>query len=250
MKKTFITLLVLCLSINLFAQRKPYRLKESRFSLGFGGIVQRKPYKGFDTHGYPIPFVNYESNTFFFRQLTAGYHLFADERIVFDLIAQGRLDGYDDDDSSALEGMSDRDPSLDAGAQISVFDGWGRTKLSFVGDTLSKHRGHQVEISYSKRFSDGRWSIIPSTGIAYESQNLIDYYYGVRDKESRPGRPAYEADAEFSFIASLAANYRFNEKWSFYSFVGYRFFGSEVTDSPIVSRDYNITAGAGLSYNF
>ena len=250
MKKYLVLLLALILSGNILAQENLQKARKNQFALGFGGLIQRKPYKGYDTKGYPLPYIYYESDSFFFRQLTAGYHIYSKRNISLDFILKGRLDGYDDDDSHIFEGMDDRDHTIDAGIKLSVYDGWGMATLYVVGDTLSKHEGYEAELTYAKRFTDGKLTLIPSLGLAYESQNLVDYYYGVRDDEIRAGRPAYEAGNEVSFLASLGLRYQLDEKWDIYSFTSYRWLGSEITKSPLVGRDYEISVGAGLAYEF
>lgn len=250
MRRMLILLLVLLANVSALGQTSRLKSGESVTSIGFGTIIRKEPYKGYDVHAYPVPVIFYQSNKFFFRELTAGYHLYNDRCFRVNAIVSGRLDGYDDDDSDALEGMDDRKHTVDAGIEAFYRDGFGTTKLSLVGDITNEHQGYEAELTYSKRFNNGRFSIVPTIGAAYLSQNLTDYYYGVRNDEARAGRPAYEVDGEFSFLSRLRLLYQLSQKWQFYSFAGYQWFGSEVNDSPIVSRDYQVTAGLGFMYEF
>lgn len=223
---------------------------DSYFDAGAGVIYRTSPYKGDDDEIIPIPMIFYDTETIFLRGLTGGYHLFEGERLSLDLIVQFRTDGYEDDDSRHLRGMGERRMSFDGGMGCSYYDGWGTTRFSFVNDLLGYHDGQEISLGYSKRFSEGRLSFVPSAGVIWQSSNLTDYYYGVRGKEARAGRVKYSTNEAWNPFAALQVMYEINHNWSAMTIFSYKWLDSEISDSPIINDDYEISAIIGLTYKF
>ena len=59
----------------------------------------------------------------------------------------------------------------------------------------------------------GRWSINPSVGLSWLSEDAADYYYGVRPSEAMPGLAPYEVDASINTFARIAVSYAIDEHW-------------------------------------
>ncbi|MHC4743683.1 MAG: MipA/OmpV family protein [Planctomycetota bacterium] len=232
-----------------FARDTPDR-PESTTNIGLGFLYDTSPYKGDDDDAQPIPMIFHESKNWYFKGRTAGYKLFANECASLDLIARYRPDGYKGSDSSTLSGMSERRSTVDVGAEASYFDGWGRTKVSFVTDLLGNHDGQEVELSYGKRFGKGRWSLTPSVGVLWQSSNLTNYYYGVRGKEARVGRPRYSTGEAWNPFVGFQLMCEINEQWSTLTMFRYEWLDDEIQDSPIVNDNYEILVIFGVMYKF
>jgi outer membrane protein len=222
----------------------------TELNIGFGLAAYNSVYKGDDSETLPIPVVFYESEKFYFRGRMGGYRFFGDETFSMALIGQWRVDGYEDEDSRFLRGMKDRKMTLDGGLSASYFDGWGVTTVSLVTDLLGRHDGQELLLSYGKRFSSDRWSLIPAAGVLWKSDNLTDYYYGVRQSEAVPGRPAYSAGDQGNPFVSLYTTYKVTDQWSLLATMRYEWLGSEITDSPIVDDHYQALLMAGVMYQF
>ena len=122
---------------------------------------------------------------------------------------------------------------------------------ALVTDILGKHDGQELELTYSKPMRWDAWSIAPAGGLRWQSRDLTDYYYGVRDGEARlPGRPAYDADGAVNPFVALRAQRPLGRKWSLLGAVQYEWFDDEISDSPIVDESYDITVLAGVLYTF
>jgi outer membrane protein len=193
---------------------------------------------------------SYEGRRFYFRGVAAGYRLFQGTNWSIAPVLWPRFDGYEEDDSGALRGMDDRDMTLDGGLAFSLRGDWGVFGASLVTDILGKHDGQELELSYSKPLRRGPWVIAPTAGLRWESSNLVDYYYGVRDDEARTGRPAYDADAAFDPFVGLRLLRALGKKWTFLAAAQYEWFDGEIADSPIVDEDYDISVMVGLLYSF
>lgn len=224
-----------------------------KFIAGAGVVVTSKPYDGFDGDEQVIPLIFYEEKGFFIRGKTVGYNLFEQENIRLAAIAEWRFDGYEDDDSSTFDGMDDRDMTIDAGVLLSYDDGWGKTSVSFVNDILGKHDGQEVQFTYSKPFVEAekrRWSITPYAGLEWQSDNLADYYYGVRSSEATGTRPEYMTSSAWNILTGIRTQYWFNEQWSVMANVTCKFYDDDITDSPIVNKHHSLSFLFGLMYSF
>jgi outer membrane protein len=86
--------------------------------------------------------------------------------------------------------------------------------------------------------------------MTYRSRQLNDYYYGVRSDEVIPSRPEYDVGDSIGLLAALRLNYRLNEQWSVMAMSSIQWLGSEITNSPIVEKDYMASLLLGIMYRF
>lgn len=214
-----------------------------------------KPYKGYDDDEQwaAAPLVIYEGEHFFFRGTSTGWKFINQDDFEFDVRVEARLDGYDSHDSNALRGMDDRDPSVDGGLGMTWRPGGG--PLSFdlvaVGDLGDKSDGYEVRAGGSYVVHNGSWATRLGAFVVYDSDDMVDYYYGVKQSEAIPGRPAYSPDGEAIFRVQALTAYRFSEsRWMAYFGGRYDFLGDEITDSPIVGDDYQYILMTGFTYTF
>jgi len=218
--------------------------------LGGGAMVTSRPYAGVDTRVYPVPLFVYEGKRLYLRGLFAGYRLLMADGWSVGPIVQPRFEGYEEDDSFALKGMDDRPWSLDAGIGISWLTKIGLLGMSGVTDTLGRHNGQELEFSYTILFKLGGFDLIPSAGMRWKSHDLVDYYYGVRSEEARAGRPAYEGEDAFDPFMRLAVRRKLTERWSLVAAAQHEWLDDEISDSPIVDRDYDVSFIVGMLYSW
>jgi len=218
--------------------------------LGGGALIYSKSYVGVDPRVYPIPLFAYEGERLYLRGLVGGYRLLMDKGWSIGPIVQPRFEGYSQDESSALRGMGDRDWSIDAGLGTSWLTRFGLFELSGVTDILGRHRGQEVELTYTIMFPLMGFDFVPSAGMRWKSGNLVDYYYGVRPSEARSGRFAYDGDAALDPFLRLAVRRKITERWSLLAAAQYEWLDDEITDSPIVDARYDASFIIGMLYSW
>lgn len=230
-----------------------------RFAAGLGVVVAPKPYKGYDDEVFLIPLILYESGNFYARGKNLGYTLMERDVSIFDrqmtwsfdIIGELRFDGYEDDDATIFRGMDDRDWTIEAGLATQIRDReLGFLRFGWLMDILSRHEGHELRLTYGKRFQMDKLGLTPSVGFSWESSEVIDYYYGVRSSEAIVGRPAYSPGADITWFTNLQVTYEIDERWSLFSLVGWEFFGGDVKDSPLVDDDNSFSGIFGFLYEF
>lgn len=233
---------------------------QERFSAGLGVIVNSKPYKGFDEDVFLIPLIMYKKGNFYSRGRNIGYTFTEGDMALasrdlhwsLDAIAEVRFDGYDSDDAYALNGMDDRDWTIEAGLSTRIEDkDLGFVEFDWLMDILSRHEGHRLRLTYGKAFTiNKKLTLTPTVGFTWQSSDLVDYYYGVRSNETRADRPAYSADSTVNWFTALQSMYRLDEHWSLFSLFGWEFLGGEIKDSPIVDDDSTLSGIFGVLYTF
>ncbi len=228
---------------------------EKPLILGLGAIYRDKTYRGYDDGDkwQPIPLIMWENEHFYFRGSSGGWKAWTNDYFEFAILAQFRGDGYDSGDSNFLAGMDDRDPTVDGGAHIAFKDGpWG-LKATWVHDLGDKHEGYEArgEASYTWVADNKHWIVVPSAQIIYQSDDLVNYYYGVEADEATAIRAAYDADNEFIWRLQTVVSWNpGGSKWELIFGGRYDFQGDEYDDSTITSDDQMLTGFFAAGYRF
>jgi MipA family protein len=218
------------------------------FHAGGGVFVQTSPYAGVDARVYPAPVVAYEGEHLYVRSAIVGYRIISENGLMIGPQVQPRVEGFNADDSPFLTGMRNRNWSVDGGVNIEAATPVGLLGVSLVTDLLGRSRGQEVEFRYLILFPAFGFHWIPSGGVRWKSDNLVDYYYGVKPNEARPGRPAYEGEQAFDPFLKLVIRRKLTKHWSVFSNAEYEFLASEITNSPIVDKDYQMSVTVGALY--
>jgi outer membrane protein len=216
-------------------------------TLGVGVLGTTEPYKGVDNEVFAFPTITWQVGRVFVRETGLGFQIAGDEQWSLDGFAEWRFDGYDADDSDFLEGMDDRDGSLDAGvAYVRRSETFGKFAFSLGADTLDRHGGYQADVTWSKVTGIGLFS----ARLAYYSSSLADYYFGVEADEATPDRPAYAPGSGVVSTLSYTIGRPLSENWRWVANVGADFYPNDIADSPIMDDDYRISVFVGASYVF
>ena len=235
-------------------QQQEQQTEKATLLVGAGMVIQDEPLKGLGSKVFPIPFYMYQGKAFSMRGISATYDVFDEETWTIGALARFRTDGYDADDSSYLDGMSDRRNSLDVGVELGVENSWGNIRLNFLTDALGQHDGQEAGLTYvipiRAAFGIKKLGLRPMTGLSWRSNNLNNYYYGVRSREATANRPKYESGDSINPFVGVGLDYLLDERWSIFSLFKNEWLSSEITDSPIVDQHNKISLVLGLVYRF
>ena len=226
---------------------------EDSFSLGAGVGVLESPYKDYDRDVVPVPVINYESDSFWFRGLGAGYYLWNDEADKLSLTAYYSPLHFKpgDSDDAQLKRLDKRKSTLMAGLSYIHNTQYGFLRTTLSGDTLDNSNGIVWDLAWLYRYTNGNLMITPGIGIEWNSENQNDYYYGVSRKESnRSGLARYRADDSWNPYLELTAAYRLSDNWNVYGLARYTRLADEVTDSPMEDQSWGAAMSAGITYRF
>jgi len=248
-------ILIIITSVTQANQKSQERVTEmTSLSIGAGLMLQDKPFKGVGAKVYPLPFYMYRGRAFSMRGLSASYEIFSEETWSFGGLARFRTDGYDSDDSSDLDGMSDRKNTLDIGTELWLGGSEGKIGLDWLSDVLGKHKGHEVRLTYVKPFRAAfgikELNLRPILGFSWRSKNLNNYYFGVRPDEVLANRAFYKSGSAINPYIGVSLDYQLNKRWSIFSLLRNEWLADEITNSPIIDQNKVSSVILGLVYNF
>ena len=216
--------------------------------IGLGASYSTGAYIGADDDVYPVPLIVGQYKKFYIDGKFFGVILNDDENLKVSIVGFPRFMGYDDKDSTQLNGMDDRDASLDGGLRLAWDNEYFSLHITGLSDLLNNHQGQEVRLALSKKLLKG--FLTPRVGVKWQGKDLVDYYYGVLGNEARATRPGYEGSDTVNYTAGVRMAIPLGDEWAFVFDFEYENFGSEISDSPIVDTDKDVTYVIGAVYRF
>jgi outer membrane protein len=247
-------LLIVTVSFGAAQNNRPADPPETTFQAGPGLLITDKAQKGGDTDVLVIPAVYYRQGRFSLFGPQASWVFYYEDGLMVSGIARLRSEGYNDNESRYLRGMSDRRATAEAGLSVAQEFDWGRLKAECTSDVLNEHKGHEIRLLADRRFEGvfgfAKLALTPGIGVNWRSKQLNDYYYGVEGKEATSSRPATNVGSTVSSLASLRVDCPLSDRWNFFGVVSVEWLGSEITDSPIVDQHHRTSVLIGTLYKF
>lgn len=219
--------------------------------LGVGVVALDHPVADRQAVLLPLVSVTYRDTLYLSGGSVGAWLLKSDDRRVRLGVALKGRSGYDPDDYDGLAGMEKRDTSAEAGVKVIWHTRPVNVSLGFFTDVSDRSKGSSASLSLSHAFrlSEG-WSLIPSVGAEWLSDQVVDYYYGVLPGEALPTRPAYNGTSTVNLRGALLVHYRLARRWSLFGGASYTHLGSGITDSPIILHDGVAAAFVGGGWHF
>lgn len=208
-----------------------------QFGAGVALVYTESPYKGAGYQFWPFPSITYLGKRLSVFGPRVGYALYGTDNWSVGAAGQVRFRSLDPDDSEDLEGMEKRGLSFEAGLR-------GRVSaphkielgLSVLTDVTGEHNGQSAGLDLLRNFRFGQWVVSPAFGVLWQSSNLSDHYYGVRESEAREGRPEYAPGATWTCGPNLGLTCQVLDPWTITGSVGLEYLDEGITDSPIVGQ--------------
>lgn len=221
-----------------------------RVSIGAGFITSPRPYIGAQPRSFPVPVINLKRDRWFLESIRGGYSFVQTDKLDARAFAQVRFRGLEPDESPFLEGMQTRQKSLDGGIEVLYRGRPVGFRLGAITDVLGRSNGQELSASAITGAPLGKLLVLVGFGPRWLSTNRVDYYYGVRDSEARPGRPAYQGSATVNWDLTVSGFFNPSPKWSIAAILTREGLGRAIRESPLVDRDSAYSLVAFFSYNF
>lgn len=241
---------------------------EWEFGLGATGFTF-PDYRGSDeSRAYllPFPYVIYRGNFLRVDRQGARAVFLETDRVEFDFSLSG-TPPVDSSKNRAREGMPDLDPTIEIGPRMNVILARSADRDKALSFRLPVRAVIATDLSYADsegwtaypnitydsrpHFFEGRWRLGLQAGLLYATSRYHQYFYGVDEQFATPERPAFTAKGGYSG-AALAASLtrRFQKIWvgAFARYENLK--GVAFESSPLMRRDYAITAGIAFAYIF
>lgn len=218
------------------------------WSVGAAMIAKTESYRGMEDRVIPIPFVSYVGPRLQWFGPVASLTAYEAGGFSVAGTAQYAFDGYEQGDAPIFEGMPDRDGTLETGARI----GWAfaprwRIDGGFLHDALGRHDGFRASLAMRRTFTAGNLTLVPELALEWMDDAVAGYYYGVKPAYAREDRPAYAPDDAWEPRWGVSFLYPVGEKWLVSLRLAARLLPEELTDSPLVGDDEEITAFVSVS---
>ena len=188
------------------------------------------------------------------RPFTLGYSLQRTRHFVVNIIAESLFQGFDQSSQNhgtQLNGINERKTSLDAGLEAYYSHRYGETRFRALYDISNTHNGYIMAFDHAYPLFMKRWTIWPSYGITWLSENTTDYYFGIDQNEITPSRPFYQPSNSFTHKLNLYIAYQYNTHFSFIGYGDYILFSSNIKNSPLVTTSNNsYRIGLGVMWSF
>lgn len=226
--------------------------------LGAGAGILFEPYADLDDDAsvFPVPLVAYEKGRIGIAGKTIAVSLAETGGASVSAIADYRFQGYEDDDSPVLDGMDDRNGTLELGGRVGAQVGPFNVSGQALFDVLGEHEGYELLGTIGWTYARGlATQVTPYVGVLHESEDLAGYYYGVEADEAAVlvggrARPAYQPGESTSAVIGINARQALSEKWVVFLNGRYQFLSDEIKDSPIVDEDGRGQIALALGYVF
>ncbi len=188
------------------------------------------------------------------RPFTLGYSLQRTRHFVVNIIAESLFSGFDEksqNHGTQLNGINKRKTSLDSGLEVYYSHQYGETRFRALYDISNTHNGYIIAFDHAYPLFMKRWTIWPSYGITWLSENTTNYYFGIDKNEVRPNRPLYQPSNSFTHKLNLYIAYQYNTRLSFIGYGDYILFSGNIKNSPLVTESNNsYRIGMGVMWSF
>lgn len=217
--------------------------------------VSDQIYADQDTDPTVIPVIIGDWGRFWFRGLNHGFYAYRNSLVSISPMIKLNFDrGYEtseaDSGSNLYDDLDDTTFNVSAGAQILFNLRASELEINLLTDVVNEHKGDIAEIALSAPMMVGDVLIKPEVRFSYNDSDVAQYYFGVNERYSLPGRQAYIADSSVNAEISAIAMWNVSPHWQLLGKIGYRHYDESIEDSPLVDEVDELSAFVGLGYVF
>lgn len=243
-------LILLSIFLSLNAEQEKQKL-----TIGLGPYIQTQPYENVDAIIIPSPVIFYDDGLFYIRWSRAGIYFVGDKQDEymwgFSVTAQPRTYSFKASDSETLSGMDERKSTWEGGLAFSATYNEAYIEIMAVHDLMNRYDSWMLKTEIGYDIKVGNFSFYPSVIIGYQSDDFVNYYYGVSANEATASaHNEYSAKAGVQIGAQTYIKYPFTNEFAALINIRADKIPSNASDSPIVDNDYIYSGLVSLIYTF
>jgi len=221
--------------------------------IGIGLNIDNSPeaYQALDNEYKGVITPLYQGQRFNMDGESITYRIVGNDKLWVEALGKAQRGGFEKDNYSEMTGLKDRKESFNVGARVH----YGNFRLDATTDASSKHKGHEVSVHYGEA-KHQPWTgkrevkVSPIAGVVWQSDEVVDYYYGVDASETTSSRSAFTGKSTLTPYIGMQANANLSRSVSLNASVAYHHVPDEITDSPITDDDHDVRFNAGIAYWF
>lgn len=150
----------------------------------------------------------------------------------------------------SVDDIASRNWTVDAGIRIRLPRDEGRWSFSAIHDALGVYNGYSLRAGYSHDFFYKDWTFSTNLSVTYKSKNLIDYYYGISERDTDNESLWYQASHSVQITTGFFLTKKITPNWYWLGRFHITTLGSGMSDSPLVSKSHVSNAFIGIGYRF
>lgn len=210
---------------------------ELEASLGVTGFWMQSHVVGEDDPKELWPYISLSYGALRFNSNGLGFQQQLNQDNTVGAFIRLRRSPVDVDDNSMLRDLRDRKDAAELALNWSTQFATMDISTTLAGDISDRHEGYEANIKVGKPYQTSAGMFIPALSLAYLSEDLVNYYYGVNPQESLDsGFTTFQGNDALVSRAELTHVFPLGDHWQAITNVSYSYFGSGITDSPIVDR--------------
>lgn len=223
----------------------------SQWGLGATVGQERQPYRDFDHKAQLLPLILFENRWVRVAGPSADLSLVRGTGWAAGLRLRYAGEGYEADDSPALQGMAERKAGVWLGGSARWDLPWLTISGEVLGDAANDSQGLRASLGAERRINAGGGIDVTPRLVAHHlDRKYVEYYYGVTAAEARAARPAYAGSSTTNLEAGLRIGYALAPRQRLSLDVSSTRLGSGIKDSPLVDRSRQDSARISYLYLF
>jgi outer membrane protein len=192
-------------------------------------------------------FIQLDQEPVFFSFLHPANILIPIESSVGDSPAEGFQDNQR---NLSIDDIASRKWAINGGIRGHYFVSNGEWQLTFQQDISNVHTGQQFKLEYTHRWLWHDFRLGLRIGTDWTSARLIDYYYGVSQRDTDLTEFYFNGKSGWQNYMSVNLQKPINEKWSWLANIGYRRLPNSLISSPLIKQDSIRNIFLGVAYRF
>ena len=160
------------------------------------------------------------------------------------------LDIHNNQRNLSIDQIASRKWAVNAGIRGHYFLSSGEWQIMIQQDVSNVHKGQQVRLEYSHSWLLHDFRLGVRVGADWKSAHLIDYYYGVSQRDTDLSEFYFDGKSGWQNYLSLNAQKPININWSWLANIGYRRLPKSLISSPLIEQNNIRNIFLGVAYRF
>ena len=187
-----------------------------------------------------------------------SYDFTSSNKYAVEAFATFKNQGYKAKDNKTFKGMDERKTSVDIGGRLIAKTGLGPLVFDVTKDVhASKGVEANIKLGGIPPHAPRHWtgqktlSISPVASLRYQSDKVVDYYYGVKSSEATAARKAHKGKSAVTPFIGLEAQANITPRFTIDGGLGVAKLAKSVRNSSLTTdRKYQPSVNVGFTYWF
>ncbi|QDP00770.1 MipA/OmpV family protein [Thalassotalea sp. PS06] len=149
-----------------------------------------------------------------------------------------------------MERIDDRKISVLAGMEVNHdWQDW-RVSAAWYQEISNYHHGDEAFLSIAKAWHGQSHLWLTSLELQYQSEDLLQYYYGTRLTDWIAGFSRFQPDSALNTSIKISYRFNINPQWDFIAEARAQHLDSSLNDSPLLEQQHLYSFFAGFAWSY